>query len=218
MEQPTSPTGDTPEQQSNTATFVHAQIAIEQDRLRRAMEEHILRRSGIPSTRVFASDSAPSFGIRTAQPQTQLPELDAIDYAIVPRRYAGQPSPAAIPSWRIALRRVGEASPLIGLDIRGDTVIGRTDPDSPVDVNLDPMNGSSYGVSRRHALLRPTRHNLYLIDLESTNGTRCNGVRLGRGTVHVVKHGDTLSFGNMTFEVSMTRDGAESGGILARKR
>ena len=107
---------------------------------------------------------------------------------------------------------------MIGLDIRGDTVIGRTDPESPVDVNLDSMNGASYGVSRRHALLRPTRHNLYLIDLESTNGTRCNGARLGRGTVHVVDQGDTLSFGNLTFEVIIMRDKPDRNGFPVRNR
>jgi hypothetical protein len=198
MRQPTQP--EDSEQHENTAAFYHAQVALEQDRLRKAMEAHLLRRT-VPSTRVF-SDVNPQLRNRTSPlPQAGTSEAPVVDFAIVPLRAAGHPSPTAAPSWRVALRRVGEASPIIGLDIRGDTVVGRSAPDSPVDLNLDSINGASYGVSRRHALLRPTRNNLYLIDLESTNGTRCNGSRLGRGTVHVVEQGDTISFGNLTFEV-----------------
>jgi len=186
----------------NTTTFHHEQVALEQERLRRAVEDHLLRRSGVRSTRIFHDETlAPP-----PEPKSSKANLGSVDFAIVPLRAAGQPSPAAMPSWRIGLRRVGEVSAIIGLDVRGDTIIGRTDSESPVDVNLDSLNAGSYGVSRRHALLRPTRHNLYLIDLESTNGTRCNGSRLRRGTVHVIDQGDTLSFGNLTFEVILLSD------------
>ena len=70
MEQPLSPSGDTPDQKESTASFVHAQIAIEQDRLRRAMEEHLLRRSRIPSTRVFTNNLESPKGVSHGQAAT----------------------------------------------------------------------------------------------------------------------------------------------------
>lgn len=39
------------------------------------------------------------------------------------------------------------------------------------DLDLDPYGALEKGISQRHALLRPTGHNLYLLDLNSANGT-----------------------------------------------
>jgi len=49
------------------------------------------------------------------------------------------------------------------------------------------------GVSRRHAVLRVNGDSVTIEDLGSKNGTRINGQRVGRGTVHP---GDRLSFGS----------------------
>jgi hypothetical protein len=56
-------------------------------------------------------------------------------------------------------------------------------------------------VSRRHAEIQPRGDGFVVIDLESTNGTRVNGVRV---TERELQDGDELAFGNtrMIFQAS----------------
>lgn len=106
--------------------------------------------------------------------------------------------------WRIILDNLGADKAPMGLDILGDIVMGRgkVGPLAP-DLDMEPYNAHGLGVSRRHALLRPTVNNLYVIDLGSTNGTFHNGVRLGPGVARVVANNDTLSLGNLSFTVKI---------------
>lgn len=55
-------------------------------------------------------------------------------------------------------------------------------------------------VSRRHAELRLVGSTWVLVDLDSTNGTRANGWRVGSGVV--VQPGDTIAFGRATFRLA----------------
>jgi hypothetical protein len=99
--------------------------------------------------------------------------------------------------WRIELYGVGMKNSLIGIDVVGDVVLGR----SPLatDFDLSPYEAIEHGVSRRHAMLRPSANKLYLIDLGSTNGTRVNSV-LVTGALGVNQF-DTISLGGMTFQI-----------------
>jgi pSer/pThr/pTyr-binding forkhead associated (FHA) protein len=56
-------------------------------------------------------------------------------------------------------------------------------------------------VSRRHAEIQPRGDGFVVVDLESTNGTRVNGVRV---TERELQDGDELAFGNtrMIFQAS----------------
>ena len=67
-------------------------------------------------------------------------------------------------------------------------------PDSNI-VLADP------NVSRNHAEIRPQGDGFLLVDLDSTNGTRVNGVRIDQ---QMLRDGDELMFGNtrMRFEAS----------------
>ena len=51
------------------------------------------------------------------------------------------------------------------------------------------------GVSRQHALLLPADEGLYLIDLDSTNGTWINGLYLQPGQKYPLRTGDVVEFG-----------------------
>ena len=50
-------------------------------------------------------------------------------------------------------------------------------------------------------LLRPTPTNLYLIDLNSTNGTFHNSVPVGPGIARALEDGDTLLLGRLGLAV-----------------
>lgn len=184
-----------------TLSMQYAQVAAEEERLRRLAEAHAAHRSGTNPTRrledelaVLMPDVPPGFlVIRRPGPRDYLP------MPLNPSAYL----PEGI-CWRIALYPEDSKLPAIGLDVRGDTILGRGgDPASVPDIDLTPYGAATLGVSRAHALLRPSRNRLYLIDLQSTNGTHCNGILLGSGTVHVLAHNDTISLGTLALQVKI---------------
>jgi hypothetical protein len=105
--------------------------------------------------------------------------------------------------WRVELHGLGNNVEPLGLDICGDTILGRCEGGAAVDVDFGEFGASNCGVSRRHAMLRPSKNCLYLLDLSSTNGTFYNAMRLSAGVVHVLHDGDTITLGNFTFEVKL---------------
>ncbi|HMP01834.1 MAG TPA: FHA domain-containing protein [Gemmatales bacterium] len=60
-------------------------------------------------------------------------------------------------------------------------------------------------VSRRHCFLAKAAHQLFVRDLESTNGIRVNGQRV---EASMLSHGDELVIGNIRFRVA--QDPSES--------
>lgn len=106
--------------------------------------------------------------------------------------------------WRIELEGLRRDHALLGIDVVGDIVIGRGagEPGAP-DLDLEPYGAFEQGVSRHHAMLRPTRNSLYLIDLNSTNGTWHNALRLGSGFTHALANDDTVALGRLTFTIKI---------------
>jgi hypothetical protein len=112
--------------------------------------------------------------------------------------------PQDTPRWRIELEGLGPGVEPLGLDILGDAVLGRGRVGSqPVDLDMDLYGGLEQGVSRRHALLRPTANHLYIIDLGSTNGTMHNGLPLGPGITRSLKHNDSITLGRLSFNIKI---------------
>ncbi|MGJ3238732.1 MAG: FHA domain-containing protein [Anaerolineae bacterium] len=79
----------------------------------------------------------------------------------------------------------------------------RTDYTSICDVDLVPFGGNDYGISRVHASIRydRTRDLLMITDLNSTNGTFINGVRIPPQMESKLSDGDDLRLGRMPFVV-----------------
>jgi hypothetical protein len=103
--------------------------------------------------------------------------------------------------WRLILISSNAAHRPIGLEVLDDVSVGRKGLDSDPDLDLSGYQADALGVSRQHALLRPSRYSLFLIDLGSRNGTFCNGVRVGPGRAHRLAEGDILSFGRLHFKL-----------------
>lgn len=102
--------------------------------------------------------------------------------------------------WRIQL--IAENGEVIGLDIYGDVILGRgSKVRAGNGIDLTHLGAQEKGVSRRHALLRPTASRLYLIDLVSTNGTLHNSVPVGPGIARVLADGDIIMLGALTLVV-----------------
>lgn len=120
----------------------------------------------------------------------------------VPYNYVSIPNPTL---WRVILK-FGAPAPrtTVGLDIYSDITIGRgiDAPDSP-DIDLTNLNALEQGVSRRHAMLRPTLHKLFVIDLNSTNGTYVNAIPVSRGMAQVLRSHDAVSLAGLSFVVEI---------------
>lgn len=129
-------------------------------------------------------------------------DVERVTYHPVPSTFAGSDQ---LPMWRVKIKFGGVDQRVVtGLDIYGDTIIGRGSgaPDSP-DIDLTNLDALKLGVSRRHALLRPTVNKLYVIDLESTNGTFVNAIQVSRGMAQVVRNHDGLAFAGLTCVVEV---------------
>lgn len=94
----------------------------------------------------------------------------------------------------------GEILSLIGRD---NYTLGRTVEGQPVipDVDLSPYDAFDQGVSRLHCEIRLKDEGVYIIDLESANGTLINGERIEVQKPISVKHGDILQLGRMRLQL-----------------
>lgn len=101
--------------------------------------------------------------------------------------------------WRLVLELQVDDRPLrLGIDLYGDITLGRgSSRPSRLILDLTEYGAKDRGVSREHALLRPTVSRLYLIDLGSTNQTFVNSVPSGRGVATTLTDKAMITLGTM---------------------
>lgn len=157
------------------------------------------------------------------QPRQPLEEDPEVGQAVVvpppPQDTQPSPPPSAItaersgPAWRVLLHVSGPQASTVGLDIWRVTVMGRADPMSAFqpDLDLAPYGAMRHGVSRRHALIRPAESSLYLIDQNSTNGTWVNGQRLAPGRDFPLTDGDTIELGALRMNMRIVHTPSDNG-------
>lgn len=95
-----------------------------------------------------------------------------------------------------------ETLPII-VQIREEVILGRMTEQSVHTsyVNLSPYGADDQGVSRRHARLLREHRAVYLMDLNSTNGTRLNGEMLAKSVEKRVRDGDEITLGRLKLYV-----------------
>lgn len=76
-------------------------------------------------------------------------------------------------------------------------IIGRTHREQVADVDLGPYGARELGVSRRHAMLTCEGGRWMVSDMNSTNGTFVNEVRISPGQPVTLNDGDMLRFGRL---------------------
>jgi CRP-like cAMP-binding protein len=102
-----------------------------------------------------------------------------------------------------AFRLVGDGATAFFLHSEGDTLIGRGDPVTGInpDVDLAPIDPQR-STSRRHAKIYPMAGKLYLMEeIGVMNGTFVNGSRVTTGTPVPISGGDELRFGLVTLKL-----------------
>jgi K+-sensing histidine kinase KdpD len=116
-----------------------------------------------------------------------------------------RPVPAAAETpfvWRVRFTALSEPYETLGLDIQGELMLGR-DIDQDNVIDLSACGAAEHGVSRHHAILRPTATNLFLIDQGSTNGTSRNGRSIGVKTPYPIVTGDVIGLGGLRLAVQI---------------
>ena len=89
------------------------------------------------------------------------------------------------------------------IHIRDRVTIGRLDCDSSdnADIDLMPWGARDQGVSRCHAALYRTRHTVFIVDLNSSNGTYLNGIKLVPDQPRLLREGDEVHLASMHFRI-----------------
>jgi hypothetical protein len=126
-------------------------------------------------------------------------------YPAIPTK---KPTNGSLATWRIVLYSSLPRHAPLGLEISDEIILGRADLadlDALPDVDLTRYDGQLLGVSRQHALLRPTSTDLLLVDMFSTNGTFCNAFRLAPGVIARLKDSDTISLGGLHFMLKIVQ-------------
>jgi pSer/pThr/pTyr-binding forkhead associated (FHA) protein len=127
--------------------------------------------------------------------------------------------------WRVIFQLGEDTAKAFGVEVRGATVIGRADETSGEKPQFDlaPYGAMEAGVSRRHAVLMPTDNTLALMDLDSTNGTYINGVRVEPGQKYALRAGARVAFGRLQLTVRVvgtsedSEDREQTARIISKK-
>ncbi len=109
------------------------------------------------------------------------------------------------PTWRLRFDPIYNAPTGGGIDLNDEIVLGR-EQDVPGFADLcQSVDAENLGVSRRHALLRPSQNKLFLLDLGSTNGTWINGHSIGVNMPYSLSNGDLVRIGRMEFTIAILK-------------
>ena len=103
--------------------------------------------------------------------------------AFIPKRY----------EFRVNSRRL-----IVGVE--PELILGRRnndDPNDEVSIDLQRFGASGLGVSRKHAQLLIEAGDVFLVDLDSSNGTRLNGKALKPNQPSGLRDGDEMELGRL---------------------
>src|SRR5687768_15415834 len=102
--------------EEDTGTFKREEIEAEKERLRKAVEEHLMRRSSVERARDLLQRTA-----KLTLPESVQQHINATPvgsaYRALPVEAAANPEKFALTWWRIELHPSGSALPVLGLDI-----------------------------------------------------------------------------------------------------
>jgi hypothetical protein len=178
--------------------YEESTLKMEEDRLQQALVKLLARRA-TSCTSQLAEEEKQRLPLTPNLPYGVLNE-NAATVLTLPKDAKND----AGPCWLIEIHGLGSNLAPIAVEVAGDVVLGVARPGQEApDFDLGPYRADERGVSRRHAVLRPSRNRLYLIDLQSTNGTRVNALPVGAGVAREIRSTDTISLGALTFNVKL---------------
>ena len=125
--------------------------------------------------------------------------------AVAPPPAVTAPAPAAPPAPAPRLVVVEGGHEMKLPTDKSEIILGREDPVSNIypEVDLTPYGGETGGVSRQHARITVSGNQWSITDLNSTNYTRVDGVRIEPNTPTPIQNGSRVQLGRiaMVFHV-----------------
>jgi pSer/pThr/pTyr-binding forkhead associated (FHA) protein len=99
--------------------------------------------------------------------------------------------------------RIVSSGDVISLLGRDNFTLGRSIEGQAVipDVDLAKFDAYDQGISRMHAELRLEKDGIFLIDLDSANGTIVNGKRIKDQETSPLYHGDIIQLGRLRLQI-----------------
>jgi hypothetical protein len=128
---------------------------------------------------------------------------DVSTFVRVPATPAAERGVESRHAWYVVLTSDKPDQDLLSLEIIDDVIIGRKFEEFKPDLDLTEYGAEQLGMSRQHAILRPTENSLLLSDLGSTNGTFLNGGQIVLGKAQALENDDIISLGALHFRVNI---------------
>ncbi len=132
---------------------------------------------------------------------TQTIKTSQVKEALKSKAVQAAVPPAMLKNWvTLHLLDTGQVLPLAE---RNEFTIGRISEGQPImpDIDLSPYQAYASGVSRLHAVIKREASHVFLMDLDSANGTFINGKRLNPNVEHTLKNGDVVALGKLKIQV-----------------
>ena len=84
--------------------------------------------------------------------------------------------------------------------------LGRFEPNrrQPDELDLTPYGASEQGVSRYHARIALIHNDLFITDLQSSNGTYVRGIKATPYIPAVLRKGDEMHLGRLPIQVTFS--------------
>ena len=132
---------------------------------------------------------------------TQTIKSDKLKESVKNKAVPPIPPPVTLKNWvTLHLLDTGQVLPLAE---RNEFTIGRISEGQPImpDIDLSPYQAYANGVSRLHAVIKREASHIFLMDLDSANGTYINGKRLNPNVEHTLKNGDVVALGKLKIQI-----------------
>jgi pSer/pThr/pTyr-binding forkhead associated (FHA) protein len=96
-----------------------------------------------------------------------------------------------------------EQNKVFNLENEKEIIVGRGAEGQQIlpDINLTPYNAYELGVSRLHVSLKIIDRQLFVSDLDSSNGTFINGFQIHPHKAELLKHRDILKLGKLKIQI-----------------
>jgi len=93
----------------------------------------------------------------------------------------------------------------LGVEVKGLMIVGRVEEGAPSkpDLDLNPFDAGSFGVSRMHVIITPSSEGPCITDMNSTNGTWINGLYLEPGRQYRLRSNDRVELGTLKLLVKV---------------